>query len=86
VSIGKALIFESTLASFGPPPVRTFDAINHAATRYDKALKQREPIMIGTSAKLYTTNEDLVVLKQAELEDRLTGFVHRYLPVFFMVV
>lgn len=41
--------------------------------------------MIGASAKLYTTDEDLVVLKQAEFEDRLTGFVQRYLPVFFMV-
>jgi hypothetical protein len=78
-------MFESTLASLGPPPVRTFDAINHAATRYDKTLKQRDSIMIGSSAKLYTTNEDLVVLKRAEFEDRLTSFVQRYLPVFFIV-
>lgn len=79
-------MFESTLASLGPPPVRTFDAINRAATRYDESLKQREPIMIGTSVKLYSTNEDLVVLKQVEFEDRLTGFVQRYLPVLFMVI
>lgn len=75
-------MFESTLASLGPPPVRIFDAINHDTTRYDKAPKQREPIMIGSSAKLYTTDEDLVVLKQPEFEDMLTSFVQRYLPVF----
>lgn len=82
---GEALIYESTLASLGPPPARTFDAVHHAATRYDKKSKQQESIFDGHSARLYNTNTDLVVLKQPEYEDRLTGFVQRYLPIIFVV-
>ncbi|KAF2023207.1 hypothetical protein EK21DRAFT_105440 [Setomelanomma holmii] len=70
---GEALVLESTLASLGPPPVRIFDAVHHAATKYNKTLKQRDPILIGS------------ILKQAEFEDRLTGFVQRYLAVLFML-
>jgi len=84
-SVGKALVLESTLACLGPPPARTFDAIHHAVTHYDEKSRKREPILEGYSSTLYTTNTDLVVLKQGEFEDRFTAFVQRYLPILFMV-
>jgi hypothetical protein len=83
--IGKALIFESTLAVLKSPPSRTFKAIRHAATRHDNVLGTRVSILGGSSAELYSMNNDLVVLKQAEHEDRLTQFVSKYLPFLFIV-
>jgi hypothetical protein len=57
----------------------------HATTRFNEDSKLNEPILGGYSAALYSQNEDLVMLKQPEHEDRLTAFVQRYLPVFFLV-
>ena len=85
VIAGEALIYESTLASLGPPPARTFDAVHHAATHHDKISKQQESIFDGHSARLYSTNTDLVVLKKPEYEDRLTCFIQRYLHIIFLV-
>lgn len=67
------------------PPSRTFDAFQHAFMRYNEGEKRRDPILGGSSAELYSTNEDLVLLKQPTHEDRLTAFVHQYLAVFFAV-
>jgi len=53
--------------------------------RYNEREKRWDPILGGHSAELYSTNEDLVLLKQPTHEDRLTAFVHQYLAVFFAV-
>jgi hypothetical protein len=42
-------------------------------------------VLAGHSATLYSSNDDLVLLKQPQHEDRLTAFVHTYLPVLFIV-
>jgi len=73
------------MAQLGPPPIRTFDAVHHASTRYNKVADQRESIFGGYSAILYERNDDLVLLKQPAYEDRVTTFVQRYLPVLFLV-
>jgi hypothetical protein len=85
VSSGEALLFESTLAVIKPPPKRTFDAIYHASTRFNETENRRDTIFSGCSAELYSTDDDLVLLKQPAYEDRLTLFVQRYLPVIFAV-
>ena len=79
------MLFESTLAVLKSPPSRTFDAIHHASKRFNKAAKRWDPVLGGYSATLYSTNDDLVLLKQPEHDDRLTAFVHKYLPVLFVV-
>ncbi|KAF2740306.1 hypothetical protein EJ04DRAFT_558850 [Polyplosphaeria fusca] len=72
------------MAVLKPPPARTFHAINHAATRVNKAAKRQDAVLGGYSGELYSNNDDLVLLKQPEHEDSLTDFVHKYLPVLFM--
>ena len=78
-------MFESTLAILKPPPSRTFEAVHYGAMHFDDANKKWHSVLGGKSAKLYSRNDDLVLLKQPEYEDRLTAFVHRYLPVLFVV-
>jgi len=73
------------MAQLGPPPIRTFDAVHHASTRFNKVANQRDPIFGGHSATLYEINHDLVLLKQPAHEDRVTTFVQQYLPVLFLV-
>ena len=82
---GKALLSESQMAQLGPPPIRTFDAVHHASTRFNKAANHRDLIFGGHSATLYERNDDLVLLKQPAHEDRVTTFVQQYLPVLFLV-
>jgi hypothetical protein len=79
------LLFESTLAILKPPPSRTFDAIYDKSRLFNETTKQWNPLLGGCSSTLYSTNDDLVLLKQPEHEDRLTAFVHKYLPVLFVV-
>lgn len=61
------------------------DAFRHASTRLNQDSKAREPVLGGHSATLYSQNNDLVLLKHHEEEDRSSAFVQRYLPVFFLV-
>ena len=82
---GKALLSESRMAQLGPPPIRTFDAVRHASTRFNEAANHRDPIFGGHSATLYKRNDDLVLLKYTAYEDRVTTFVQQYLPVLFLV-
>jgi hypothetical protein len=78
-------MFESSLAMLRAPPARTFDAIHHAFTRFNATANRKDPVLAGYSATLYSSNDDLVLLKQPQHEDRLTAFVHSYLPVLFVV-
>ena len=78
------MLFESTLAALGPPPNRTFDAINHKMTK-GKGNGEAATALEGCSAGLYSKNDDLVLLKQPLHEDRLTSFVQRYLAVILIV-
>ncbi|KAH6629701.1 hypothetical protein C7974DRAFT_395030 [Boeremia exigua] len=80
----EALLFECTLACVKSPPSRTFEAVFHASTRFNKDSKEHDPILGGSSSKLYSLNDDLVLLKQPEHNDRLTAFVQRFLPVFLV--
>jgi hypothetical protein len=41
--------------------------------------------LAGHSVTLYSLNDELVMLKQPQYEDRLTKTVHRWLPVLFIV-
>ncbi|KAH7074132.1 hypothetical protein FB567DRAFT_190544 [Paraphoma chrysanthemicola] len=80
----EALMFESSLAMLKAPPRRTFEAINHAFTRFNKTANRRDPVLAGYSSTLYSSNDDLVMLKQPQHEDRLTSFVQSKLPVLFI--
>lgn len=76
---------ESTLAVLKAPPTRTFDALNNAFLRFNKSANRWDPVLGGHSATLYSTNEDLVLLKQPEQSDRFTEFAERYLAFLFVV-
>jgi uncharacterized membrane protein YkgB len=78
-------MFESSLAMMKAPPKRNFEAIHNAFTRFNKAAKRTDPVLAGHSATLYSTNDELVMLKQPQYEDRLTKMVHKWLPVLFIV-
>ncbi|KAF2622485.1 hypothetical protein BU25DRAFT_443147 [Macroventuria anomochaeta] len=81
---GEALLFESTLATPKAPPVRTFESFMNTSTRPADDTYQRDSIFGGHSAKLYSTNEDLVLLRVFEHSDRLTAFPEDRMPIFFM--
>jgi hypothetical protein len=72
------------LASIKAPPKRTFEAIHHALFRTDEENKEYS-VLTGSSGNLYDKNKDLVLLKHPEHQDRLTEFMHNYLPVLFTV-
>jgi hypothetical protein len=78
-------MFESSLAMLKAPPKRSFEAIQHAFTRFNKTAGRTDPLLAGHSSTLYSSNDELVMLKQLEYEERLTTLVHRYLPVLFIV-
>ncbi|KAH6851651.1 hypothetical protein B0T12DRAFT_484158 [Alternaria alternata] len=80
----EALMFESSLAMMKAPPSRNFEAIHNAFTRFNEAEKRTDPVLAGHSATLYSSNDELVMLKQPQYEDRLTKMVHRWLPVLFI--
>ncbi|KAF2666786.1 hypothetical protein BT63DRAFT_427199 [Microthyrium microscopicum] len=78
----EALLFESTMASIKPPPKRTFEAIRHALYRKDDQNNEYS-ILTGSSQDMYSSNDDLVLLNHPGEQDRLTQFMHHYLPVLF---
>jgi hypothetical protein len=83
--LGQALLFESTLAVLKPPPLRTFEAVQHAFNRYNDQEKRWDPVLGGFSASLYSQKDTLILLKQPIHEDRVTAFVQKYLAIFFTV-
>ncbi|KAF2850414.1 hypothetical protein T440DRAFT_507903 [Plenodomus tracheiphilus IPT5] len=81
---GDALLQEGALATIAPPPLRTFDAMHFAASRSSKDSGRLDSVLGGCSAELYRRNDDLVLLKHPEPQDRLTAFVLGYLSVLLV--
>ncbi|KAH6616830.1 hypothetical protein C7974DRAFT_53138 [Boeremia exigua] len=80
----KALLSESLLASLEAPPDRNFESLMYASTRPVNNTDQRDSIFGGHSATLYSSNDDMVLLKHPEHRDRLTSFVEKHMPIFFI--
>lgn len=83
--LGKAIIFESTLAKI-PTPDRKILKAFQINFFHGKPEESKDWLMLGGySSSLYEDPDDLLVLHATEPPDRLTVFVQDYLGFFFRV-
>ncbi|OCL01209.1 hypothetical protein AOQ84DRAFT_351025 [Glonium stellatum] len=79
----KALLFEYTLATLPPPTKRTLEAFRWHFFNGDPAGSDSFPTLGGHSSGLFDDEDDLMALRMAEDQDRLTTFVQNHLSFLF---
>lgn len=79
----KALLFESTLATLPPPTKRTLEAFRWHFFNGDPTGPDSFPTLGGHSCDLFDDADDLMALRMAEDQDRLTAFVQNHLAFLF---
>lgn len=82
IRLGKALIFESTLAKIPTPDRKILKAFRINFSHGKPEERTSWPMLGGHGSSLYDDPDDLLVLHVAEPPDRMTIFVQDYLGFF----
>ncbi|KAF2496386.1 hypothetical protein BU16DRAFT_509404 [Lophium mytilinum] len=79
----EALMFESTLLSLAPPSQRVLQALRIKFQNITPDDPEGWPTLGGASSNIYDDGNDLVALRTAPHQDRMTTFVRDRLGIFF---
>jgi hypothetical protein len=82
---GEAVILEREIISVDKPSRRTLEAFRNVFNNVGNGEKKPIPALGGRSQTILEDEDDLMSLQITSDDDRLTRFLQRYCPVFFVV-